>query len=59
MSDSWKNCAVCIAMTNQIAHNENEEAFEQATIEMELHPNHRRGAIVFVEKYPEEGRGPL
>lgn len=52
-SEAYRTCPVCIAMDNQVAHNPDEAAFDQACIELELHPNHRQGAITFAEKHPE------
>lgn len=46
-------CPVCIGMLNQIAHNPNDEASDQACIELDLHPNHRMGAEVWAARHPE------
>lgn len=50
---------MCQAMLNTVNFNPLEEAFDQASIELDLHPNHRQGAITFAEKHPEWAAGPL
>lgn len=51
--DLMEDCPVCIGMMNQVAHNPDHHAFDQASIELDLHPEHRPGAVKWAEQNPE------